>query len=99
MMIIPEEKKSYGVSMILTVLFGPIGLMYTNVVLAVALILVLVFAAVAMAPLGVIFALIAWPVCVIMGIMGVSSHNHRVMRTQIMIERIVTSPAQSHGTR
>ena len=68
-------KKSFGVQFLLAVIFGPIGLFYSSVAGAVAMLLVpvLLFPSLSFASV-----LITWPVSLVIGMIAVSQHNQRI---------------------
>ena len=74
--IVVTSTKSVGISLILTILFGPLGMLYSTIwggiiMMVISLLLALLTAG---------FSLfITWPICVIWGALAVSSANHRIL--------------------
>ena len=70
------KSKSVGVSLLLTFLFGPLGMFYSTV--SGAVIMLIVSVVLAAFTLGVsIF--ITWPICMIWGAMAASSYNNTIV--------------------
>ena len=72
-----SQKKSMGVALILTILFGPLGLLYATV--PGGLVLLLLTFVIGIATLGVGF-LFGWIVSIIWAVIAVNSHNEKIMR-------------------
>ena len=68
--------KSVGISVLLTVLFGPLGMLYSTVGGAIVMILVNLVVGFLTAGLGL---LLTWPICVVWGVMAVNAHNRRLL--------------------
>ena len=73
--IITKSEKSVGISLLLTFLFGPLGMLYSTVVGGLIMIVVTFLVGLFTLGLGLI---ITWPICLIWGAMAVSSHNQRL---------------------
>ncbi len=75
--VVVTSTKSVGISLILTILFGPLGMFYStiwggSIMMVISLLLALVTAG---------FSLfVTWPICVIWGAMAVSSANQRILK-------------------
>lgn len=69
------SKKSMGVSILLTILFGPLGMFYSTVSGAIIMLIISVIIAIFTAGIGI---LITWPVCIIWGAMSTSSYNQKL---------------------
>lgn len=67
-------RKSQFVGFLLTFLFGPLGLLYSNVALAIAFIIVAIILAYATMGMG---AVIMWPLSIIVGFFTVGSVNKK----------------------
>lgn len=68
--------KSVGIAVLLTVLFGPLGMLYSTV--SGALIMIVVSIVLGFFTLG--FSLfLTWPVSIVWGVMAASAHNQRVL--------------------
>lgn len=74
--IVVTSTKSVGVSLILTILFGPLGMLYSTVSGGLIMIFVSFFVALATAGLGLV---ITWPISIIWGAMAVSSSNQKIL--------------------
>jgi len=68
-------KKSYILSLILTLLFGPLGLFYSSLAGAIALTTVAIILG---SIIFVVGALVTWPFSIIVGLLTVRSHNAKV---------------------
>ena len=76
--IVLAATKSMGVSILLTVLFGPLGMLYSTIPGAVIMLVLSVIIAVVTLGIGVLFT---WPICVILGAVATSSHNKKLLPT------------------
>lgn len=76
--IVAVSPKNVGVAIILTVLFGPLGMFYSTV--SGAIIMMVVTAIVFFFTLG-FGLLLTWPICVIWGAVAASAHNKQLMAT------------------
>lgn len=74
--VVVAETKSVGIAILLTVLFGPLGMLYSTV--SGALIMIVLSLVLAVFTLGFSIFL-TWPVSVIWGAMAASEHNQRVL--------------------
>jgi hypothetical protein len=70
--VVPPPTKSVGLSLVLTLLFGPLGLLYASV--EAALIMILFTIAVSIFTLGA-GVLVVWPVSMIWGAYAAMSYN------------------------
>jgi len=68
--------KSMGISIILTILFGPLGMFYSTI--GGAIVMIFVSLIVALFTLGV-GLLITWPICIIWGAVSVNSYNQKLL--------------------
>lgn len=74
--VVVQETRSVGVSLLLTFLFGPLGMLYSTI--PGALVMIVVSVVLAIFTLG--FSLmITWPVSMIWGALAASAHNQRVL--------------------
>jgi hypothetical protein len=64
--------KSVGISIILTVLFGPLGMFYTTILGGVIMTIMTLVAFVVTLGFG---AILTWPICVIWGAIAAKSYN------------------------
>jgi hypothetical protein len=65
-------QKSVGVAILLTVLFGPLGMLYSTVPGALVMLLVSVVLVMATAGISIF---ITWPICIIWGAIAAQSYN------------------------
>lgn len=74
--IVVTPTKSVGISLILTILFGPLGMLYSTVWGGI----IMTILSIPVALFTMLFGLIIiWPICVIWGAMAVSSSNKRIL--------------------
>ena len=73
------ERKSVGLAVILTVIFGPLGMLYSTV--SGGLVMMAVSFVVALLTYG-LGLLITWPICIIWGANAASLHNKRLVNRQ-----------------
>lgn len=85
-----QPEKSTGVAVLLTILFGPLGLFYASVaggaILTAATVLTL--------GLGII---VTWPAAIVWSIVAVNSHNERVLSVMRAPQPIHNMPYGGHG--
>ena len=74
--IIVTPTKSVAISIILTFLFGPLGLLYSTVSGGIIMIVIGIILFILTAGLGLIPT---WPVCMIWGVIAVSNSNKKVL--------------------
>jgi hypothetical protein len=81
--VIVTPTKSVGISIILTVLFGPLGMFYSTVAGGLLMLMInLGVFAVGICTFGVGFLgfLLTWPICILWGALAVSSYNEKLTR-------------------
>ncbi|MGA2033589.1 MAG: hypothetical protein ABSG68_15150 [Thermoguttaceae bacterium] len=76
--VVVTATKSVGISLILTFLFGPLGMLYSTVVGG--LVMMVVSIAVGVCTLG-FGLLVTWPICIIWGALAVTSYNAKLTRS------------------
>jgi len=73
------EPKSVGISIILTVLLGPLGILYSNVagffMILLYYVVAIALCAMGMGYIGVVLLLLGWLVTVLIGVRGVKKYN------------------------
>ena len=74
--IVVAPPKSMGLAVILTVLFGPLGMFYSTVIGGVIMLVASVILGAFTFGLGL---LVTWPVCIVWGAVAVSSYNKSLM--------------------
>jgi hypothetical protein len=72
--------KSVGVAIILGVVFGPLGLLYSTVTGAVVMFIVNILAAVVTFGFGL---LLTWPICGVWAALAAKSYNEKLLGGQI----------------
>ena len=70
--IIVKAEKSMGITILLTFLFGPLGMLYSTVTGAIVMIIVNVVVAIITLGFGL---LITWPVCIIWAAVATNKYN------------------------
>lgn len=75
--VIAIAPKSIGVSLILTFLFGSIGMLYSTVIGAVIMMVIELFVAIFTLGLGLI---ITHPICMVWGAIAASNYNKKLTR-------------------
>jgi hypothetical protein len=81
--VVVTATKSVGISIILTLLFGPVGMFYSTVLGGVIMLGVNAFVlvlAICTAGIGGLLFLITWPICVFWGAMAANSYNKKLLR-------------------
>lgn len=78
--VVAVPTKSAGVAILLTVLFGPLGMFYSTVSGALVMIAVTLVAAFFTLGIGLIFT---WPVCIIWAAMAASSYNKGIVNQKM----------------
>ena len=68
--------KSPGIAIILTILFGPIGMFYSTIPGAIVMCLVSLVVGVLTFGLGF---LLTWPICIVWGALAASAYNKKVL--------------------
>ena len=80
--IVVQSTKSVGVAIILTIIFGPLGMFYSTIpgaLIMIAVNVVVFLISVFTAGLGFVLFFITWPVCVIWGAVAASSYNNKLI--------------------
>jgi hypothetical protein len=68
--------KSVGVSLILTFLFGPLGMLYSTILGAIIMFFVDIIVGFLTFGFGLLFT---WPICMIWGAVATHNYNKRIM--------------------
>lgn len=76
--VVVAPTKSVGISILLTVLFGPLGMLYSTIVGGLVMLVASFVVGVLTLGLGLF---LTWPICVIWGAIAASSENKRLMAT------------------
>jgi len=72
--IIGTHNKSVGTSLILTILFGPLGMLYSTIIGGIVMMILCFLAAFTTLGLGL---MILWPICIIWGAMAANRYNRK----------------------
>ena len=75
--IVVSAPKSVGIAIILTVLFGPLGMFYSTIIGAIIMMIISVIAAIVTVGFGLI---LTWPVCIIWGALAAKAHNKKLAK-------------------
>lgn len=75
--VVVSATKSAGLAILLTVLFGPLGMLYATIPGALVMMVVSLLVAVITFGFGLI---ITWPICIIWAMMATSSYNEKLVR-------------------
>jgi hypothetical protein len=67
-------QKSMGVSILLTIFFGPLGMFYSTISGGIIMLILCVLAAIFTLGLGIF---ILWPICVIWAAVATNNHNKK----------------------
>jgi hypothetical protein len=73
--VIVKAQKSVGISILLTVLFGPLGMLYSTIVGGIVMLVISLIVAIFTVGFGLI---ITWPICVIWGAVAVNNANKKM---------------------
>lgn len=74
--VVVTPTKSMGIAIILTVLFGPLGMLYSTIIGGVIMLIASVILGAVTFGLGL---LVTWPICIIWAAVAVSSHNRGLL--------------------
>lgn len=74
--VVVTPTKSVGISIILTVLFGPLGMLYSTIWGGIIMIVISSVVALLTFGLGLI---VTWPVCVLWAAVATNSYNKKLM--------------------
>ena len=83
--IVVTSTKSMGIAILLTILFGPLGMLYSTVpggLIMLAVNGVIFLLSIITVGFGGLLFFITWPVCVIWGAMAVKSYNEKLVAGQ-----------------
>jgi len=70
--VVVKTEKSMGVTILLTILFGPLGMFYSTVTGAIVMLIINVVVAIITLGFGL---LITWPVCIIWAAVATNKYN------------------------
>lgn len=75
--VVTKSTKSAGISLLLTFLFGPLGMLYANIMHAIIMIVLAFIIGFVTFGLG---SLITWPISMIWGYIDVKSYNKKLLQ-------------------
>ena len=79
--VVVTPTKSMGLSIILTILFGPLGMFYSTIGGAIIMIIINALAIFLTAGIGLI---VTWPICIVWGAIAVKGYNEKLRGGQAM---------------
>ncbi|MFH1749117.1 MAG: hypothetical protein ABIG44_18960 [Planctomycetota bacterium] len=68
--------KSPGIAILLTILFGPIGMLYSTILGAIVMFLVSLVVGILTLGLGLLFT---WPICILWAALAASGYNRKIL--------------------
>lgn len=74
--VVPVERKSVGLAFLLTLVFGPLGMLYTTVGGAIVMFIV---ASVLIPLTGGLAAVVIWPICMLWGCMAAGKRRRHAV--------------------
>lgn len=77
---ISVPQKSVPLAIILTIIFGPLGLLYSSILGAIVMLVVTLIISIFIFGSGFLFT---WPVCVIWAYFSVKKHNSQIIQEEI----------------
>ena len=77
--VVTTSTKSMGVAIILTVLFGPLGMLYSTIPGGIIMFIISSIVALLTAGIGLI---LTWPICIIWAAAATSSYNKKLFQGQ-----------------
>lgn len=73
--VVVVDRKSIGLAFLLTLVFGPLGMLYTTVVGAIVMLVVSAVVGAITAGIGLV---VTWPICVLWACVAAARHNDRI---------------------
>jgi hypothetical protein len=77
--VVTTATKSMGVAIILTVLFGPLGMLYSTILGGIIMGIVSLVVGILTVGLGLV---VTWPICIIWAAVATSSFNKKLLQGQ-----------------
>jgi hypothetical protein len=74
--VVVSPTKNVGVAILLTVLFGPLGMLYSTIVGAIVMLVITLVVGALTLGIGL---LLTWPLCIIWGALAASSYNKKLV--------------------
>lgn len=75
-LVVVNTSKSTGISILLTVLLGPLGMVYSTIPGAIVMMIVSAVVGLLTVGIGLLFT---WPICIIWGAMATTAHNRKLV--------------------
>lgn len=76
--VVTQSTKNVGIAIILTFLFGPLGMFYSTIIGGIVMLVVSLFVAIFTLGIGLLFT---WPVCIIWGAIAAKNYNDNLLRS------------------
>jgi len=73
--VVVKTEKSMGITILLTILFGPLGMFYSTITGAIVMMIVSVLVAIVTLGFGL---LITWPICIIWAAVATKNYNNNL---------------------
>lgn len=74
--VIAAPTKSMGISIILTILFGPLGMLYSTIIGGIVMFVLMAIIGFVTAGIGLI---VLWPICIIWAAVATNAHNKKLI--------------------
>ena len=75
--IILMPQKSMGVTILLTILFGPLGMFYSTIIGGIVMLILSILIGIVTLGFGI---LVTWPICIIWAAVATNNHNNKLLR-------------------
>ena len=75
--IILMPQKSMGVTILLTILFGPLGMFYSTIIGGIVMLILSIIIGIVTLGFGI---LVTWPICIIWAAIATNNHNNKLLR-------------------
>ncbi len=75
--IILMPQKSMGVTILLTILFGPLGMFYSTIIGGIVMLILSIIIGIVTLGFGI---LVTWPICIIWAAVATNNHNNKLLR-------------------
>lgn len=75
--VVTVPTKSVGIAILLTIIFGPLGMLYSTIIGALIMLVATVIVAIITLGFG---TLIMWPICIIWAALAASGHNRKLLQ-------------------
>lgn len=78
--VVTKSPKSVGIAIILSFLFGPLGMLYSTILGGIIMFIISIIVAIFTLGIGLI---VTWPICIIWAAIAASMHNRKLMKGRI----------------